>query len=513
MYTATHRMGITQTHEKNRISGETAMNDQLDFQLPEFVRMAWVSSVARERWLPRFQHIMAAWARIEWLSVLAGVRSCALTMVTSEEFVSRGAEWAGHGLNVLPVAMEGATNLSYRASSAPLEPGQPFLFRMVLGTPENVMRFKTAWDAGDHEAMGALLGYPACCTAFFHDVWVAQRLVDTTWPMAAATITATADAHCCKVQGPPEANILWRWMGLRAVPHLPCRFDCAPTVSLGEQLLAVGRDAGFTDEMDWLLEVLNWPVEWSALHGIAEIKTPVLKVSTRTDATAGKYMVQRLGSGHPPEGGQGLTFPYRVQQRSAVTSSRAYRAGLAHVDREAESPAWYATDNGFGSVAAMDAAHAPVAQLALATLAGCGGNVLDLGCGNGALLRKIHAGVLAITPFGVELEETRSAHARELWPEYADHFIGGNLFAAEALWPADRRYALAILMPGRLLEASPAEATRLREHIQQQCDHLLVYAYDDWLERYGGLAELSATAGLRVEEIDSTARVALASVI
>ena len=86
--------------------------------------------------------------------------------------------------------------------------------------------------------------------------------------------------------GPPEANILWRWMGARAVPHLPCRFDCEPTVALAQQCLAVGRAAGFDTEMDWLLEILRWPVEWSALHGIAEIRTPVLKVSTRTDATA-----------------------------------------------------------------------------------------------------------------------------------------------------------------------------------------------------------------------------------
>ncbi len=36
--------------------------------------------------------------------------------------------------------------------------------------------------------------------------------------------------------------------------------------------------------MDRLLEILSWPVEWSVLHGIAAVKAPVLKVSTRARA-------------------------------------------------------------------------------------------------------------------------------------------------------------------------------------------------------------------------------------
>ena len=64
-------------------------------------------------------------------------------------------------------------------------------------------------------------------------------------------------------------------MGARAVSHLPCRFDCEKTVALGQQLIEVGRKAGYERAMDWLLDVLSWPVEWSALHGIAELKTPV----------------------------------------------------------------------------------------------------------------------------------------------------------------------------------------------------------------------------------------------
>jgi hypothetical protein len=100
----------------------------------------------------------------------------------------------------------------------------------------------------------------------------------------------------------PKGNILGRWLGVRAVPHLPCRFDCGPTVEFAESLL--GRGQGCADEVDWLEEILSWSVEWSALHGIAGIKFPVLTVSTRTDATPWKYTVRLQGSKYRRRGRQ-----------------------------------------------------------------------------------------------------------------------------------------------------------------------------------------------------------------
>jgi hypothetical protein len=191
-----------------------------------------------------------------------------------------------------------------------------------------VLDFKDAWDAGTSAEIGKLLGYPPCCHEFFRLVWVEQGLVDTTWPMAVATAAPPEGTRTIEVTGPPESNILWRWLGVRAVPHLPCRFDCQNSVELARKYLEVGTKAGFQAELDWLLAILSWPVEWSALHGIAEIKTPVLKVSTLTDATARKYVVKRKGDAYPLEGAQGLSFPYRLPTRPILTASRGFQRGL-----------------------------------------------------------------------------------------------------------------------------------------------------------------------------------------
>jgi hypothetical protein len=304
--------------------------ERLDFVLPDFTRLSWSSDAAREAWEPRLARITKAWFEIEWLAVLAGVRGCGVTVSSPEDFITRGGEWVKRGLSALPLEIQGLSGHSYPDTSQAARPGEPFVFRIVLGKPPDLAAFTAAWDAGDNREIGRFLGFPPCCVDFLQTVWADQQLMDTTWPMALGTAAPKNGANAVEVAGPPEANILWRWMGVRAVPHLPCRFDCADTAALGKRFVQVGRAAGYDQEMDWLLEILSWPVEWSALHGIAEIKTPVLKVSTRTDATPSKYVVRRQGDAYPADGAQGLTFPYRVPRKPRLTESRPFQRGLAN---------------------------------------------------------------------------------------------------------------------------------------------------------------------------------------
>jgi len=86
------------------------------------------------------------------------------------------------------------------------------------------------------------------------------------------------------------------------------------------------------------------------------------------------------------------------------------------------------------------------------------------------------------------------------------------MFESELPWPAGRRYALAILMPGRLLEVDPERAAWLRAKLQAHADHLLVYAYGDWLDRHGNLANLARQAGLTPLDEDPTASACLARI-
>lgn len=487
--------------------------ERLDFVLPDFTRLSWVSDAAREVWELRLKRIAKAWLEIEWLTVASGIRRCGVTMASPEDFVARAGEWAKHGLNALPLQIQGLSNYSYSSTGVKAEMGKPFVFRFVLGTPEDVSDFKCAWDTSDDREIGRLLGYPSCCYEFFRHVWVEQGLVDTTWPMAVASVGPSERGTTVEVGGPPQVNILWRWMGARAVSHLPCRFDCQPSMELADEFLEVGRKAGYGTEVDWLLEVLSWPVEWSALHGIAEIKTPVLKVSTRTDATPREYVVRRNGAEYPLEGAQGLNFPYRGPHSLYITHSRGFQRGLdSTIQVLSRYPEWYASDNGFHSTGAMENAHKPVVELTVTALSGRGGNVLDLGCGNGALVTRIQKANPDIVPFGIELESSRVEHARLLSPDFAENFTLGDMFESELIWSEARRYALAILMLGRLLEAGPERAAKLKNRLAGQCDQVLVYAYGDWLIRYGNLQGLAKQVAVVLLNSAADAMASLANV-
>jgi hypothetical protein len=235
--------------------------ERLPFELPEFTRLMWVTDRAREVWEPRLQRIRQAWLEMEWLAVAEGVRGCCVTFATPEVFLTRGAQWANLGLNALPLALQAVSAYSYSNRSQAYEPGKPYVFRFVLGKPADVVAFRSAYQTDDQRAIADFLGYPTCCYEFFRRVWIEEGCVDTTWSMAAASGTpVNGEPRVVRVTGPIEANILWRWMGVRPVSHLPCRVDCPATAAGGKRLMDVGRRAGFQQEMDWMRDILSWPV-------------------------------------------------------------------------------------------------------------------------------------------------------------------------------------------------------------------------------------------------------------
>lgn len=108
-----------------------------------------------------------------------------------------------------------------------------------------------------------------------------------------------------EIPGVSWCNILLKWLGIRIVFHLPCSFDCQPTIQIATQHAELAREAGFDQETDWLLEMLSWPVEWSALYGLAEITTPVGTTFAVTDTTAERYRVSYRGTGWTETGKDG----------------------------------------------------------------------------------------------------------------------------------------------------------------------------------------------------------------
>jgi|HubBroStandDraft_6_1064221.scaffolds.fasta_scaffold00435_9 hypothetical protein len=297
--------------------------------MPGFLRFCWTSDKARETWAPRFKRVVSAWAEIEWASPKFGLRNCALATVSAEHFQEVKKRWVYHGLQWLRLDSE----LGQAPSSNAVVPGMPLELsplQFALGNAQDSARLNEMRRANNSDGVGELLGYPRCCRASFGQRCVSQGSIDPTWEMALEGLSVSNPEQIL-IEKPMVTNVLWRWVGIRAVPHLPCRFDCTHSVSFSHRFLAVGSELGLHDETRWLQEILSWPLEWSALHGIAEIKTPLLKMCTKTDVNITKRIVRCCGDNYPEEGARGVKFPYRTPTQEMLTTSPGFQRGLKQI--------------------------------------------------------------------------------------------------------------------------------------------------------------------------------------
>jgi Methyltransferase domain len=447
---------------------------RLDYRLEEFTRHSWANEEARVVWEPRIRKVCACLAELEWRLILEGVRACALTSVASDELEAFGEMLADHGLAVVHLDKVAVPDVYSNSLKRPRE-GEPFHYWCAIGRASDVQLFESAYLSKDDGTIGRLLGYPPCCIDFFNRVWVDEGFIDTTWPMAQNTASkrVISPTHL-EIAEASSCHQLLRWLGLRIAIHLPCSFDCQPSIELGDRLTQFARSQGFQQEMDWLEEMLSWPVEWTALNGIAEITTPVGTISTVTDATAETYRVSYKGAGSAKVNGWTVSLPD------------------PSLDDSFRNLEWYYADNGFNSREGMELFHEPIEKLAEASLSETTGNVLDLGCGNGVLLKKICQSNTDLIPWGIDISSANIAHAQLLTPRFSDNFVVSDIFDDCEAWSENREFQLVILSLVRLTEVDEVRREELLRRIREHAKNLLVYAYDG----DGSLEELARKTGV-----------------
>jgi hypothetical protein len=284
--------------------------DRLAFNLPPFVRQQWANDQSRERWHPQIAAARKAIQRVEILSVARGVRRAARRTTSPAQLETLRNEVAPLGLTVTPIVNVVPSRAGYRAKLEYAKANEPFDISCVIARNDDGRTFVEASRAHDDYTVGELLGIPVCCRAFFGEVWHRQKMIDTTWPMAWTSSTVTDDSII--VDSGPETNVLLRWLGVRLVLHLPCSFHCRGSIRFARRLAEVAIREGHGAGVTAAWQMLSWSMEWSALHGIPEVRTPVFKIAVDTDATGRRYLVQLRGRTCPEDAERGLRFPYLV---------------------------------------------------------------------------------------------------------------------------------------------------------------------------------------------------------
>ena len=243
------------------------------------VGIRWRSNASRSQWESAIRGAALAWSIAEWESVRRGIRNCALVSVASADLNRRRREFEARGLKVNVLAEKTGPSRSTSSGAH-----SRLVMRIAVGRDGAPTRLCDAHMNGDLMGVGRELGFPSCCCNFFQRVWVEGGLCDSTWPMAVSSSHGQVGrSSCLVVSSNCQSNILWRGLGVRAVPHLPCSFGCNSTLNLGANMVAVVRELGFQREAEDILRILAWPVEWRAHDGLATVTSSVVTALMRTD--------------------------------------------------------------------------------------------------------------------------------------------------------------------------------------------------------------------------------------
>jgi hypothetical protein len=439
--------------------------------LPEWTRTIWANTAIQKEWTHKVQAVVNAWIQVERLSVVEGAREGCLTSVSPDE-LPEFVRWAATaGLVALPVKQIKNSGRSYSAETQPAVAGEPWTYKVALTVPKNVERW---WEATNgktynNDEIGNLLGFPSCCRVFFERYWQDEQFKDLVWPMVGMPDTKTVELK--NKEWYVKCNTLLHWLGVRLTPHLPCSFTCEASKDLAQQMFDVGVDTGYGEEMLWTEEMLGWPAEWSILHGIAEIKTPLLKISTRSDTTADRYTVRLYSDQYPKGAPYGTEFPYKQREKPLVSLTTRHKRQFEEAGKRKPGPD--PEENGFSSREVMEECHQTFLDiLQKHWKAPAYPKVLDLGCGNGELLDRIKV-LFSGKSFGVEADKKRADSAKIHYP--VGTFWHQNITDLHP-W-GDREYDLILMYPGRLHEISPEDRKKVHEKLVSITNTLLIYSY------------------------------------
>ena len=267
------------------------------------VRLSFVGAPQRLTWEPRIERARSAESTGALEAVAAEDVAVGRARVSDGALFGLHARAAERGLHLLDLGVAPA--------------GQ--FHEVALGRYADVESYRRAAEAGDAAAAARLEGVPPCCAA------AAARRAETgaspLWAYAAAGADlpyGVADVRC-----DPLANPFLRATGIAFLAHVPCAPGCEPSLRLAERRrdLARAADEGAADAA---AAILAWPLEWSSLHALVEIKTGIFRLVHPDDYSRAIRRVRYWGPALAPDAAFGLGFAFRERGRPSTSAPRLF---------------------------------------------------------------------------------------------------------------------------------------------------------------------------------------------
>lgn len=298
------------------------MNLIENFDMPDFCRTKWVSTEAKEEWEPIKIKISRFFTRLSVKTVYENIRDGATTFISEEDWGGFCRDLQNHGLKYCVIGRTTVdSGFSHYQSYNSDDSGD---YHVALARTEGVAKkLAEAIQQGDFKRSGLISGYPECCIDFFVSK-VRDQYFDPVWQQAKNTdenIIKEFDDNRIRLSKEMDPFIFtgFRHWGIRMVPHLPCSFDCEESSEFAQQWY----DLFFSENEPLALktkEMMDWPIEWDALKGIALISTPVNKISVKSVGCYPKYIVQKEGVEYPDEAPMATKFPWKQPEEKKFES-------------------------------------------------------------------------------------------------------------------------------------------------------------------------------------------------
>lgn len=273
---------------------------RLPFELPPFTRITWASPTIRATWEPRLERVRDALASGEHPSRWSGILSARIAKL----YPYQEQAWMdeARALGLAAARLEGDPGDWSRDED--VSSGKAIL--VVAGRADLVTKARQVRAASD-------LAAPDCCRCKAAE-FAALGLRSRELRLLVASVPEARCGHPAMIRQAWETNLFWHSIGVSPLPYVPCAVGCEQSRAVAQALATRMAVARLPEEADWLREMLSWSLSWSALHGIAELKTPVFKACGATDATAGRHEL-RLEGDSPADAAPGIGFPYLPKRR------------------------------------------------------------------------------------------------------------------------------------------------------------------------------------------------------
>jgi len=276
--------------------------ETIAIKVGNYYRIVWLSQKAKNAWAGVLADLSRDIFALEIETVKRGLRPASWQTVDEKQYLGLARAWVDDGLVSLPVRYSRKCDGFAHYHEEP-KLGEAKNISVIISKDIAIAReFVGAYERGDHDTQGKLLGYPECCRKAFAERWQAGYF-DPIWQAAEATPAERVMKKSeTKIWLVPHAfsNPILRYAGIRVSFHIPCSFACENSIEMAQKYFDIYRL--ISPNYPLMEALLRMPVSWDCYHGLAVIKTPIFYLIIGSVPAKKKYIVECDGDFIPKEG-------------------------------------------------------------------------------------------------------------------------------------------------------------------------------------------------------------------